>query len=150
MDWSPADYLLFGLMVAALMTGLVLARRWSVHAAYGSGAMLALGAGFVMSWANGAVGLIGSEDDPRNLVFLTLPAVGLAGAALSRLRASGLARTCMAMLLVQLVIGAGFGIARLTGSGDLPARDILLTTLVFGVAWALAAVLFRRAARAQS
>jgi hypothetical protein len=56
----------------------------------------------------------------------------------------------MAMLLVQLVIGAGFGIARLTGSGDLPARDILLTTLVFGVAWALAAVLFRRAARAQS
>ena len=30
---------------------------------------------FILAWANGAIGIIGSEDNPANLLFVTIPIV---------------------------------------------------------------------------
>jgi hypothetical protein len=147
MNWSAADYLIFALMVLALVGGLILMRRMSGDIAYRLGALTALLAGFVMVWANGAVGLIGAEGSDLNLLFFAFPGLGLLGAALSRLRPAGLARTCTLLLIAQLTVGAGLFLTGLISQEDVPVRDVALTTLVFATAWGLAAALFQRAAR---
>jgi len=30
---------------------------------------------FILAWANGAIGIIGSEDNPANLLFVTIPII---------------------------------------------------------------------------
>jgi hypothetical protein len=145
-DWSLFDFVVMGAMMLAVGIPLELAARSPGSAAYRIGAAVALMTGFLLVWINLAVGLIGSEDNPLNLVFLAVVAVTAAGAVIVRGRAQGLAATMLVAAVVQgaislavLTIGWGaheppglFGVAFLIGA--------------FAVLWLVAAALFRRAA----
>ena len=45
---------------------------------------VAVGAAFLMTWANLAVGIIGNEGNPAHLMFFGVVAIGLCGAAVAR------------------------------------------------------------------
>lgn len=76
-----AGALLFGTALA-----FELAVRKSGSAAYRLAAGLALAAAFLLIWVNLAVGVIGDEGEPANLLYLGVLAVGIGGAALCALR----------------------------------------------------------------
>lgn len=145
-DWSGGDFALFGaLLVGAGLAGEVMARRtggWTYRAGLG----LALATAVVLILANGAVGIIGSEDNAANLMYGAVLAVGLVGALLARFRPAGMARALVATALAHGLVGA---IALTAGWGRASQAwpwDVAVSTGVFAALWLLSAWLFRRAA----
>ena len=53
---------------------------------------------------NLAVGIIGSEGTPANLLYIVVLAIGIIGARISHLRPHGMARTMFATALAQILI----------------------------------------------
>lgn len=142
--WSVADFVVFGLMLAVAGGLGEAAVRLTANRAYRGAAALALATAFVLLWANGAVGLIGSETAPVNRLFAVVPAVAALGAAIARFKAAGLAWALVATAAAQLLL-AGVALA-VFGAG---VREVLLVTALFGGLWLLSAALFRRAAAQQ-
>jgi hypothetical protein len=92
-------------------------------------------AGFATVWVNAAVGMIGSEDNPLNLVFLGIVAFALAGTLAVRARASAMAA------VTALASAAQLAAALIGTQSDL--RGGMLSA-VFAAPWLLAAALFAR------
>ena len=139
-NWTASDFAVFALMLAMAGGGFELALRLSRHAAYRAAAALALGAAFLMFWANGAVGLIGSEDNSVNRAFDALLLVPLLGSLLVRGRAAGMARVMLVTALAQL------GLA--TWAWWAAYGHVWVLTAFFMAIWLSAAGLFREAAAA--
>ncbi len=70
--------------------------RWAVG--------LALAAALIMVWISLAVGIIGSEDNPANLMYVGVLAVGFVGAIIARLRPRGMARAMFATAIAQTLV----------------------------------------------
>lgn len=105
---------------------------------------LALTAAFLIVWLNAAAGLIGTEDDdPGNLLYVGVLAIGGIGALIARFQPRGLARVLFATALAQALVGA---IAlRLPNTAS--PMQIVLVHGAFVALFAGAAVLFRHAAQ---
>lgn len=69
--------------------------------AYRRGFGVALGAVLVLYWLIGAVGIIGTEGDSADRLYLGVFATGALGAVLSRFRPPGMAYTLAAMAVIQ-------------------------------------------------
>ncbi|MEM7763855.1 MAG: hypothetical protein AAF290_07210 [Pseudomonadota bacterium] len=102
---------------------------------------------FLMLWVSGAVGIIGSEDNPANLMFAALLATGVCGSAISRLRPKGLRITLALMAVAQIIIALVDWQWRLGAAGLAWPRDVWTATTIFTIIWLVAAVLFDRAHR---
>lgn len=141
-NWSVADFVVFGAMLACAGGAFELAARMTRNTAYRAAVAVALAAAFLLVWANGAVGIIGSEDNPANLMFGGVLAVGLVGAAVARFRPEGMARALVATALAQALVAV---VAAVAGMGY-----IFAATAFFGALWLASAWLFRRAALQQA
>jgi hypothetical protein len=107
-DWSPGDFLVFGAMLLAAGGALELLLRANRSASYRLGAAVAVLTGFLLVWANLAVGIVGDGGNPANLAFLAVPVVGVVGATLARLRPRGTVFAMLAVAAVQLALGLAF------------------------------------------
>ncbi len=140
MAWDGLDFAVFGVMLVIAGLGFELVLRfagasiWSVLAA-----ILGIGGAFLMVMANLAVGIVGNEGNPINLVFFVLLGAGALGALAVRLRAAGLARVLAAMAAAQALLGLALALG---GIAYLP-----VFTAVFVGIWLGSAALFRQAAR---
>lgn len=145
-NWSASDFVVFAAMLLGIGIPLELAVRRSRHPAYRAGAAAGLLGAFLVVWANLAVGIVGSENNPLNLLFFGALLVGIAGAIAARFEARGMAR---AMIATAVALGLAFAIA-LTGVTDEPTvshgREALGTGM-FAVFFLGSAWLFRRAGR---
>ena len=66
--------------------------------------VLALATAFVLVWLIGAVGVIGVEGDPFDLMYFAVLAVGIVGAIITRLQPRGMARALFATALAQALV----------------------------------------------
>lgn len=139
MNWDLADFLFAGALVIGVGLAFEVAVRVSSSRAYRAAVAVALGAAFVLIWINGAVGIIGSEDNPANLMYFGVLAVGLVGALIARLRPAGMARALVAVAVAQVLVAV---IALATGEGFTGP-----ITVFFAALWITSAWLFEKAAR---
>jgi hypothetical protein len=65
---------------------------------------LGLTGAFLIIWVNGAVGIIGSEDNPANLMYGAVFIVGCIGALISRFKPRGMMYTVFTAGLVQVLV----------------------------------------------
>ena len=93
---------------------------------------------FMQVWANLAVGIIGNENNPANLMFLAIPVIGVLGAVFARFKVTGMVRTLYVMAIVQVMIA----IAAWAWVG----ANIALITFFFVLVWLTSAAMFRKAA----
>jgi hypothetical protein len=104
-------------------------------------------AGFGLVWVNLAVGFLGDEGNPANLMFLAVLGVAVGGAVLSRARPAAMARTMLAAAAAQvLVAGVGYA-AGWASPGGQGVFEVVMGSTLFGGLWLLAAALFGWAAR---
>ena len=75
-----------------------------IRVAYRAAVGVALAAVLLLFWVNGAVGIIGNENNPANLMYGGVLVVGIIGALITRLRPHGMARTLFTMALVQALV----------------------------------------------
>jgi hypothetical protein len=149
-DWNLADFAVAGALVVGVGVIYELATRMTGNSAYRAAVGVALAAAFILIWINLAVGIIGSEDNPANLMYGGVLAVAIIGAVIGRFQPLGMALALSATALAQTLVGiialaAGFGSA----APSFPEAIVFLTGF-FAVLWLLSAYLFRKAAREQT
>jgi len=143
--WTLSDFIFAGTLIFG--TGLVykLVTTKSGNHVYKLAVASALATGFLLIWANGAVGIIGSERDPINLLFYGVIFIGIIGAFIFRFRPKGMAFTLATMALGQATVAA---IALIGGFYQSPPSSVIQILGVNGffiVLWCTAALLFRYA-----
>lgn len=145
-NWTVSDFAFAGVMLVGSGIIYELAAR-AGNLAYQAGAVVALGAAVLIMWATGAVGIIGNEANPGNLMFIGV--VGLAG--FGTLIAGGRARAMVWVMSVAAVAQVLAPVVAYMSVAD-PASDVLaaevfIATGVFTAAWLLSARLFWESAR---
>lgn len=149
-QWTPFDFIVAGVVLIGAGVVAELTVRASGDWSYRFGAGLAVLGSVLLLWLTGAVGIIGSEDHPSNLLYPGVIGLAFVGAVASRFHAGGLSLTMASVAAVQIVIGIlavllGWG----EGSENWP-RPVILLSIFFGLIWLASAALFRRASRAHA
>ena len=141
-DWTASDFVAMGVILAIACGSFELVMRLSGNWLYRAAGAVAIGAGFLLVWANLAVGIIGDGIGAANLMFFGVVLVAIAGTAFVRGRAAGMVRAMLATaaaLLLAIVIGlVAFGASALEAG----------LTLVFVAGWLASAGVFHLSARA--
>lgn len=144
MDFAVAGFLLFGSGMAYVL----IARSTSLVAGRAA-ACIAVAAALMLVWVNLAVGIIGSENNPANLMYAGVVAIEVIGIMASRLRPRGMAYALFATAVAQALV-AVIALAGGLGVTEPPGRlGILVLNGFFVALFAASAWLFRRSARPQ-
>jgi hypothetical protein len=136
-NWTAGDFVFAGLLFGAVGLCLELAVRSSRDKAWRGGVAFGVLSCMFLVWANGAVGMIGNEDNAYNLLFIGLIPLAVLGAAIVRFRPAGMAAVMLAAGAGQVAIGAA-------AFGQDP-RGAVFSIITSG-GWLIAASLFRIAA----
>lgn len=138
-DWTLADFVVMGALLSIACGACELVWR-ATGLAYRAAAGLAILTCFLTVWVNLAVGMIGDEGNPYNLLFAGVLAIAVFGAAFARQQPRGMALAMAGTALAQAAVA---GMAFAAGVDNLGA----LCSGAFAVPWLLSALLFEWAGR---
>lgn len=138
-QWTALDFAVMGTMLAIACGAYELGAWISGDRLYRAAFGLAVLTGFLLVWVTLAVGIIGSENDEGNVLFLGVLATGAIGALFARFRPRGMAIALVATALAQLATIA------VSVANGWPAANA--ASAVFCALWLASAELFRRASR---
>ncbi len=140
-NWTGSDFVFAGILFGTVGLVIELVVRRSTDWAYRGGVIAAALAGFLIVWANGAVGMIGNEDNSYNLLFGLPILIALLGSIAARFRARGMSLSMLAAAGVHVAVALG-------GFGDDP-RGVVFSLLLSSF-WLASAALLRGAASRSS
>lgn len=148
-DWSLADFAVAGtLLFGAGLTYELIARK-AGNIAYRVAIGVAVATALLLVWINLAVGIIGNEKNPANLMYFGVLAVGIIGAIIARLRPHGMAHALFATAFAQAlvpVIALIIGKLQFNSAEEPPgALGVLALNAFFAMLFVGSALLFRRA-----
>jgi di/tricarboxylate transporter len=146
-DWDFFDFAVFGAMLLGVGIVYALAKRRANNTTYRFAFGAALAAAFLLVWVNGAVGIIGNENNDANMMFFGVLVVGVVGAIIARLQPKGMARAMYATAIAQALVAVIALAANLGPAGTSWPWDVLVLTGFFTALWLVSARLFRKAAR---
>ena len=141
-NWNPGGFVFAYVMFFGTGLAYALIARKMGAWAYKAGVGLALVAGFALGWSN--MVHVADSENPANLVYFGVLAVGGVGAWLARLEARGMARALFAMAAALALI------AVMLPSGAPPylARNMAILHGVFVALLTASGLLFRHASLA--
>lgn len=142
--WGAGDFLLAVALLSGAGLAYALAARKASSLFYRAGLGLALATALLLIWGNLALGIIGAEDNPANLMYIGVLAVAVIGALLARLRAPGMARALFATALAQVFVT----VIALAAVRPLDVFEVLMLNVFFAALWSGSAALFLRAGKA--
>lgn len=102
--WDLLDFVVMGAVLFGVGLAYELIARRSQMSVYRVAFGIGLGTAFLLFWVNGAVGIIGSEDNPANLLYGAVFVVGLLGSLMARFKPRGMARTLFAAAFAQMLV----------------------------------------------
>ena len=144
--WSAADFVFAGVLMLGVGVAFEIAVRQSGDPDYRWAVGMSLAAGLLMIWVNGAVGIIGSEDNDANLMYYGVLAVGLVGAIVARFRPRGMALALFATAFAQVAVAVVAWVAEL-GPPESGSLEIVGLNGFFVALFVGSGLLFRKAAR---
>lgn len=144
-DWTAGDFIFAALLLISVGIPFELVVRKTEDAAYRAGAGVALVTAFLLLLANGAVGIIGSEDDAVNLLYHGVLTIAFVGTLAARFRARGLAYAMAATALAQAAVAVGALVAGLAAVAKGGVVEVVTVNGFFVALWAGSAALFREA-----
>ena len=146
-NWTVSDFVFAMLLILSVGLPLELAVSRTGSLAYRAAVGLVLIVWFLTLWLNGAVGIIGSEDNSANVMYAGVIAIAIIGAVIARFRPGGMARAMIGAALALVAIAA---IVLVTGWGSEEPVWPWPVVIINGFMAALlvaAAMLFRYAAQ---
>jgi len=146
-QWSFGDFVILGAILIAIGLAYELIVRKSEKTKYRIAFGTGLAGAFLLFLVNGAVGIIGNEDQPANLLYGLVLLVGIIGSFMSQFKAKGMARTLFVMATVQFLVpvvaltiwpaNASWGAAGVLG--------VFVFNAIFVLVFIVSALLFRQA-----
>lgn len=147
-DWTTSDFVFMGLLLfaCALMYEFVAMQGGITYRiAVGLGVITA----FLLTWINLAVGIIGSEDNPANALYLGVIIIGMLGVVLSRMKPRGMSVTLWTVAAYQFAVPfLALAIWRpdLSSPEDGPGVfGVIMLNSILATMFASSAILFARA-----
>jgi hypothetical protein len=137
--WSRLDFVTWGVMLTLACGAYELAARKTGNRAYRAAMGIAVLASFLLVWINVAVGIIGTENNPANLMFAGVIAIEIIGALIARFRPDGMTRASVATAIGQALVGVVALYLR--------SPEGVVLSGIFVALWLASAALFRKAAR---
>jgi len=147
MKWDMADFVVAGVLLFGTGLTYVVVSRMGNTTSYRLGAGVAVLAGLLLIWINLAVGFLGSENNPANLLFGAVLVVASVGALVARFRPLGMSRAMFAAALTQFVVPLVAALIYRPEVNMGMLKVLVLNTIFAGI-WATSGWLFRRAERA--
>lgn len=141
--WTLSDFIIAGTFLFGTGLTYKLITRKSGNVTYRVAIGFALFTGLFLLWVNGAVGIIGSENNTINLLYFFVIAVGIIGAIIARFQPYGLGNTMFAMAFTQALIAV---IAIFGGYHHYPESSIIEIITVNGffiMLFIISALIFR-------
>jgi hypothetical protein len=148
-NWTLSDFVVAGGLLFGAGLLFTLLARLGNNRPYRLAVGVAVAAGFLLVWANLAVGLVGSEHNPANLLYGSVLAVALGGAFIARFQPLGMSRAMFAAALTYVVVtGIALlvwppAVANAEPIANLP--NVLVGNGLFAALWAVSGWLFQRA-----
>lgn len=148
-NWTLSDFVVAGVLLFGSGLTFELVSRRSANIVYRVAVGIAVATALFLVWSNLAVGIIGNEDNPANLMYFGVLAIGAIGAIIARLQPLGMARALFATALAQLLVPV---IALIIWRPEVNAGVLYVFILnaVFVMLFVGSALLFRRAAHMQN
>ena len=148
--WDLADFAIAGVLLFGAGFTYKLAAIKVSNTVYRSAVGLTLATAFILFWVNGAVGIIGNEENPVNLMYVGVLAVGIIGSIVTRFQPHGMARALFATALAQALVAVIALIAGMHRYPGISVSEILILNGFFVALFLGSARLFRNAAREQT
>lgn len=145
--WTLGDFLFAGTLIFGTGLTYKLATRTSGNTAYKVAVGIALASGFMLIWGNGAVGIIGSENNPINMWYYGVALLGIIGALIVRFQSKGMMITMFTMALAQALVAAVALIGGYYQSPPSSVMEIIGVNGFFITLFVVSALLFRYAAQ---
>jgi hypothetical protein len=136
-NWGPMDFAIIGVLV--LGSGLLYeyASTRAGNLAHKAAVGIAVAAGLLLIWVNLAVGMIGDEGNPANLMYIFVLFVALVGASIARFEPREASIAMFATAGAHALVAT---IALIAGLGPTLPADAF-----FIAAWVVSGLLFRQA-----
>lgn len=146
-NWSGFDFVFAGTLIFGTgLAYLLISKIWP-STEYRIATGLALLTGFLLIWINSAVGIIGPEDNPANLMYGVVIAIGFFGAITTRLKPEGLSRVLWTMTLAQLLVPViAFFVWKPTLTEAPGMLGVFVLNTIFAILFAGSALLYRQSA----
>ncbi|HEY7307174.1 MAG TPA: hypothetical protein VH601_23830 [Bryobacteraceae bacterium] len=141
-NWRPGTFVFVYVLFFATGLAYALIARSMGAWSYKAGVGVALVAGFALGWSN--MVHVADSENPANLVYYSVLAVGGVGTWLARLEARGLARTLFAMAAALALITVMLP----SGAPLYLARNMVILHGVFVALFTASGLLFRHASLA--
>lgn len=141
-NWTGSDFVFAGVLLFGSIGAYEIAATRTRDTVYRAAAGVAIAAALLLTWVNAAVGITDSAADG---MYLGVPAIGIIGALLTRLRPRGMARTMFATAIAQVLI-AVIALAAGMVADHNSTLEIAGITGFFVTLWIGSALLFQRAA----
>jgi hypothetical protein len=141
-NWGPMDFAIIGVLV--LGNGLLYeyASTRAGTVAHRAAVGIAVAAGLLLVWVNLAVGMIGDEGNPANLMYVLVLAVALLGTAIARFEPREASIAMFATAATHAIVAV---LALVAGLGP-----TLFADAFFVGAWVASGLLFREASMASA
>ncbi|MDX1679015.1 hypothetical protein [Arsukibacterium sp.] len=137
-NWTGFDFVAAAVLLGGTGLLIELGCHYSRSGAGRVGWALVVLTSLLLIWMNLAVGIIGSEDNPANMLYFGVLASVVIGAPAVRFRAKGMSYVLYLTAALQMTVEVIIQLA------DLGAAPVL--NLAFALLWLLAAGLLRNAA----
>ena len=147
-NWDLFDFVFAGTLLFGTGLAYELVARKGGTAAYRAAVGIACAATLLLVWVNAAVGIIGNEGNPANLMYFGVIAVGIISAFIARLEPRGMARALFVTALAQMlvpVIALIIWPPQITSWGAAGVVGVFVLNAFFATLFAGSALLFRRA-----
>ena len=148
-DWTLSDFIIMGIILFSCGMGYKLITLHTSQALYRIAIAYGIFTGFLLLWVNMAVGLVGSEDNMFNILYLSVLAVGVIGGAFYRFTPRGMSYTFLAMSAVQTILGLAALLAGMQHLQHSSEIEIISVNGFFVTLFLVAAIMFHHVATDQ-
>lgn len=140
--WTLSDFVFAGILIFGTGTAYILISRQSDSLMYRAAFGVLLFAALFLIWVNLAAGIIGSEDNPANLMYGGVLAILAIGVIAARFRSHGMAYALFTTSIAHafiIFVSLSYGMQNLTRSS---VTEIVLFNGLFIVQFTLSGSLF--------
>ena len=146
-NWTLLDFAVMGALLLGTGLTFVFISRKSPGIVYKIAVGIAVLAALLLVWVTIAVGIIGSEDNPVNMMYLLVLVTAITGAWISRFKPRGMAITMLITALIQILIPViALAINRPALDEPPGIAGVFIINAFFAVMFAFSGLLFRYSA----
>ncbi len=143
--WSIFDFgLAWTLIFGAGFTFQLISKK-TENFAYKIATGLAVFASLAILWVNGAVGIIGNESNPLNLLFGMVLLMVIFGSYIARLEPGRMSRVMLSTAVTHIIVTFSGTMIHLGLNPGYSISGVFRITMMFSVVWVLSALFYRRA-----